>query len=132
MSNTASARAPVGLDQFNGTLRRGFLDVHTPIASLGELQMPIAEQREFLKGLLIEIQAEREAIWVRLGKPNRGNFNYYTNTKPRKRLANRSGRTEYNRDADRFLVLGRRHQEIQQMLARLKRSAQTEFAAREK
>jgi hypothetical protein len=65
-----TAHAPIGFNLSHLELRRGYMDVHTPLKYLHELEMPVAEQREFLESMVAELGEERDAIY-QAGKPTR-------------------------------------------------------------
>lgn len=120
MADAVSVRAPLQVDSHNLSLRRGFLDVHTLLSRVSALQMTLSERREFLRQIVKDAEIERAELYDALGRPNKKNFTHYTNKKPKKRLGIRSGRTQYQRDADRYLQLGKKIQEAQKMMRELK------------
>jgi hypothetical protein len=119
-TNTPTVKAPIRVDADNLSLRRGFLDVHTPMIHVRELQMSLEEQRAFLTQIVKDAEAERAELYEALGRPNKGNFTHYTNKQARRRLAIRSGRSEAARNADRYLQLGKKIQEAQAVMRELK------------
>jgi predicted mannosyl-3-phosphoglycerate phosphatase (HAD superfamily) len=112
------------VDIDNLSLRRGFLDMNTPLSRISELQMPLTEQREFLRQIVKEAEEERARLYEALGRPNKGNFTHYTNKKPHRRMKIRAGKSQAARDADRYLQLGQKIQEAQRMMRELKYSGE--------
>jgi hypothetical protein len=119
MSSLVTVRNTEYIDNRFPELRRGFLDARTPVSALKELEMPVSEQREFLKRIVADAEAERAILYEAIGRPNKKNFTHYTNKRPRKRNGIRSRQTQFQRDADRYLDLGRRMAEVHKMLAAL-------------
>lgn len=132
MNSTLTVRKPMEIDVARMSLRRGFLDVHTPQQHLRELQLPIVEQRALVKRWISELETERKEIHAKLGKTGKAkncSLAWKINKKPGLRRTVRSGRTERERLTDRFLDCGREIQMLQKLLGELPKPPQARTGA---
>lgn len=126
MSETLTVRAPMQVDSHNLSLRRGYLDVYTPIAHQRELEIPPQERRVAILECIREMQEERaglKPIIGRTGKRAGKNMAYKANTDPDHRKAVRTSNSDKYIYIDRFLQLGLRIQELQNMLRDIPRNS---------
>lgn len=122
MKGTLTVRTPVGIDSARLELRRGFLNVHTPVKHASELLIPIDQRREALKTQIAGLEGDRFRLWHALGCPNKKNFTHTVNKKPRRRARIRAGVTQNAQDSQRYLDIGRQIQELQKQLGALSKA----------
>lgn len=116
-----TARAAQHIDASRLSLRRGFLDVKTPLWALVEVQMTSEQQREFLKARIAAAEAERAQIRQQIGRINNKNLTYAINTKPQFRQKLRMGRMKNAQALNRFVELGQQIQDMQMKIRALPR-----------
>lgn len=116
-----TARAAQRIDLSRLSLRRGFLDVKTPLSALVEVQMTSEQQREFLKARIAAAESERTQIRQQIGRINNKNLTYAINTKPHFRQKLRMGRMKNAEALSRFVELGQQIQDMQMKIRALPR-----------
>lgn len=119
MGKPVTVRNPEYVDNRFPELRRGFLDVQTPLCRISELHMPPAEQREFLKAIIAECETRRAELHKAAGGMNKKNLTHAVNKKPGFRQRLRMGHTWNAGPLNKYLELGKRIQELQAMLRQI-------------